>query len=221
MSTSIAQEKTGIVVLISGNGSNLQAIIDAMETSGLPVAIRAVISNRSSAYGLQRAARANIHTQTIDDRDYPNRASYETVLQTAIDSYAPDLIVLAGYMRILSPGFVSHYEGRMMNIHPSLLPHFRGLHTHRRALEARVSEHGASVHFVTKELDGGPLIVQARVPVLPDDDADRLAKRVLAMEHRIYPLAIRWYAEGRLRMRDGQPCLDDKLLSQAVDYKPE
>lgn len=217
MIDSSARSRLPIVVLISGNGSNLQAIIDAAAGADLPVDIRAVISNRADAFGLQRARRARLPTETIDQHAYPDRECYDQALQSLIDSYQPGLVVLAGYMRILGSAIVARYEGRMLNIHPSLLPSFRGLHTHERAIAAKVKEHGASVHFVTRELDGGPVIIQARVPVYPDDDADHLAARVLTVEHKIYPLAIRWYAEGRLRMHYGQVCMDGKPLHRPID----
>lgn len=193
-----------VLVLISGGGSNLQALIDAEPEA--PYRIVAVVSNVPEAFGLERARRAGIPTQTLSHRSFPNRDAYDLALADLIDRYDPGLVVLAGFMRILTPDFVARYAGRMMNIHPSLLPKYRGLHTHQRALDAGETEHGASVHFVTDELDGGPLVIQARVPVLPGDDAETLAARVLAREHLIYPLAVRWFAEGRLRLgSDGRP----------------
>lgn len=207
-----------LAVLISGSGTNLQAIIDAIAGRRLPAEIRVVISNRPDAYGLVRARRAGIPTEVLQPRDYPNRTEYDRALQACIDRYRPGLVVLAGFMRILSPEFVHHYDGRLMNIHPSLLPEFTGLQTHRRALAAGVAEHGASVHFVTEELDGGPVIIQARVPVLPGDDHESLARRVQRQEHRIYPLAIRWFAEGRLRKRGDTIYLDGAALTRPVDY---
>ena len=200
-----------LVVLISGNGSNLQAIIDAAQ-GDLPVVICAVISNRADAFGLERARRAGIETRVLDHRGYPTREDYDRALRELIDGFQPELICLAGFMRILGPEFVTHYRGHMFNIHPSLLPDFRGLHTHQRALDEGVQVHGASVHFVTEELDGGPVIVQARVPVMEEDSADSLASRVLEQEHTIYPLAIRWFAERRLRMTDHQVLLDNAPL---------
>lgn len=197
-----------VVVLLSGSGSNLQALIDA-EANGLPIRIVAVIGNRADAFGLERARRHGIPAELLNHRDYPDRESYDRDLARLIDGYAPGLVVLAGFMRILTPELVRHYQGRMMNIHPSLLPAYKGLHTHQRALDAGETEHGASVHFVTAELDGGPVVLQARVPVLPDDDAASLAARVLEQEHRIYPLAVGWFAAGRLRLgADGRPWLD-------------
>lgn len=204
-----------IVVLISGRGSNLQSIIDAVATGELPVEIRAVISNRPDARGLQRAAQAGIATQVIDHRSYPDRAAFDAALQATIDDYRPRLVVLAGFMRILTPAFVRRYRGRMINIHPSLLPEFPGLNTHQRVLDARRKETGATVHFVTEETDGGPAILQTHVPVLPGDDADSLAARVLEQEHRMYPVVIRWYAEGRVWLDpEGQIRFDNVPLER-------
>jgi len=193
----MAENKLPLVVLISGSGSNLQSIIDAVQ-QGLPVEIRAVISNKADAYGLTRAAEAGIPTAVLNNKAYPDRSSYDAALQELIDSYSPQLVVLAGFMRILTDDFVRHYEGRMMNIHPSLLPKYRGLNTHARAIEAGDAEAGCTVHFVTPELDAGPAIIQAKVPVLPNDTPEALAKRVLEQEHKIYPEAIRQFAEGKL-----------------------
>lgn len=209
----------GVLVLISGSGSNLQALIDAQADA--PYRIVAVISNVADAFGLERARRAGIPAEVLSHRTYGDRAAYDQALAALIDRYGPDLVVLAGFMRILTPAFVARYAGRMMNIHPSLLPKLRGLHTHQRALEAGETEHGASVHFVTDELDGGPLIIQARVPVLPGDDAETLAARVLTREHRIYPQAVRWFAEGRLMMgADGRPRLDGEVLDTPYLLEP-
>lgn len=200
-----------VVVLISGSGSNLQALIDSVAQDGNPARIAAVISNRSDAYGLQRAKQAGIATELLDHKQFDGREAFDAALIQAIDAHQPDLVVLAGFMRILTPGFVQHYAGRLLNIHPSLLPKYKGLHTHLRALEAGDGEHGCSVHFVTEELDGGPLVVQAVLPVMADDTAESLASRVHQQEHKIYPLAVRWFAEGRLRlgaqgaMLDGEP----------------
>jgi len=190
-------EKLPLVVLISGRGSNLKAIIDAADPL---VDIRAVISNRQQAKGLLYAKQAGIPTEIMAHTRFKTRIDFDTALQTRIDFYQPKLLILAGFMRILSPGFVAHYQGRLLNIHPSLLPAFRGLQTHQRVLESGIKEHGASVHFVTEDLDAGPVITQARVPVLPDDDEESLAARVLQVEHRIYPQAIHWFAQGRLQL---------------------
>ena len=209
-----------LVILISGSGSNLQAIIDAC-VNDLAIEIRAVISNRPHVHGLQRAEQSGIVTQVLDHREFADRQQYDAALRSLIDSFQPGLVVLAGFMRILTPEFVHHYAGRMMNIHPSLLPKFRGLHTHQRALDAGEDLHGASVHFVTEELDGGPLIVQAQLDVLPYEDAEQLAARVLKLEHQIYPLAIRWFADGRLRL-DGQGTLlfDGAKRAQPLIFRP-
>ncbi len=205
----------GLVVLISGNGSNLQAIIDAIEAGEIPAEIRAVISNNPEAYGLERARRAGIPAEVVNHRDYPDRESYDRALQAVIDRYAPDLVVLAGFMRILTPAFVEHYAGRMLNIHPSLLPRYQGLDTHRRVLEAGDPVHGVSVHFVTPELDSGPIVLQAEVPVEPGDTEDDLARKVHAEEHVIYPRVIRWFAEGRLRLDGDRVLLDGRPMRDA------
>ena len=202
-----------VVVLLSGTGSNLQALIDSMRTGDNPVRIAAVISNRSDAYGLQRARDAGIDTRSLDHKAFDGREAFDRALIELIDAFNPKLVVLAGFMRILSADFVRHYEGRLLNIHPSLLPKYKGMHTHQRALDAGDSEHGCSVHFVTEELDGGPLVVQAVVPVESDDSAQTLAQRVHAQEHRIYPLAVRWFAEGRLILGDQGALLDGQLLA--------
>lgn len=201
-----------VVVLISGGGTNLQALIDACAAGELSAEIAAVVSNRPGAGGLERAERAGIPARSLDHTPYRDRESFDRDLRELIDSYQPDLVVLAGFMRILTPALTDHYRGRMLNIHPSLLPKYQGLHTHRRALEAGDREHGVTVHFVTDELDGGPPVIQARVPVLPGDDEQRLAARVLEQEHRVYPLAVQWFAQGRLRMHNGRSMLDDQPL---------
>ncbi len=204
-----------VVILISGRGSNLQAIIEAVGHGELPLDIRAVISNRPQAAGLQRATRAGIATATIDHTLYPDRHAFDRALQACIDHYQPGLVILAGFLRILGADFVAHYHGRMLNIHPSLLPDFPGLNTHQRALDAGCKVHGASVHFVTADMDGGPVVLQARVPVYDHDTAASLAARVLEQEHRLYPVAIRWFAEGRLTINDnGQALLDGVILNQ-------
>lgn len=202
-----------VVVLLSGTGSNLQALIDSTRTGDSPVRIAAVISNRSDAYGLQRARDAGIETRSLDHKAFEGREAFDSALVELIDAFTPKLVVLAGFMRILSADFVRHYAGRLLNIHPSLLPKYKGMHTHQRALDAGDSEHGCSVHFVTEELDGGPLVVQAVVPVESDDSAQTLAQRVHTQEHRIYPLAVRWFAEGRLILGDQGALLDGQLLA--------
>jgi len=202
-----------VVVLLSGTGSNLQALIDSTRTGDSPARIAAVISNRSDAYGLQRASDAGIATRTLDHKAFEGREAFDSALIELIDTFNPKLVVLAGFMRILSADFVRHYAGRLLNIHPSLLPKYKGMHTHQRALDAGDSEHGCSVHFVTEELDGGPLVVQAVVPVESDDSAQTLAQRVHTQEHRIYPLAVRWFAEGRLILGEQGALLDGQLLA--------
>ena len=202
-----------VVVLLSGTGSNLQALIDSVRTGDSPVRIRAIISNRADAYGLQRARDAGIDTAVLDHKAFDGREAFDTALVELIDGYQPQLVVLAGFMRILSAGFVRHYHGRLLNIHPSLLPKYKGLHTHQRALEAGDGEHGCSVHFVTEELDGGPLVVQAVIPVELDDTPESLAQRVHRQEHQIYPLAVRWFAEGRLRLGEHGALLDGQPLA--------
>ncbi|WP_448682448.1 phosphoribosylglycinamide formyltransferase [Pseudomonas nicosulfuronedens] len=201
-----------VVVLISGSGSNLQALIDSLAGADTPAVIRAVISNRADAYGLERARQAGIETRFLDHKSYADRESFDAALIQAIDGFDADLVLLAGFMRILSADFVRHYQGRLLNIHPSLLPKYKGLHTHQRALEAGDAEHGCSVHFVTEELDGGPLVVQAAIPVESDDTPETLAQRVHVQEHVIYPLAMRWFAEGRVRLGEHGATLDGELL---------
>ncbi|MDY7531684.1 phosphoribosylglycinamide formyltransferase [Pseudomonas sp. Bout1] len=202
-----------VVVLLSGTGSNLQALIDSTLTCDSPARIAAVVSNRSDAYGLQRARDAGIDTRSLDHKAFEGREAFDSALIELIDAFNPKLVVLAGFMRILSADFVRHYNGRLLNIHPSLLPKYKGLHTHQRALEAGDTEHGCSVHFVTEELDGGPLVVQAVVPVESADSAQTLAQRVHTQEHRIYPLAVRWFAEGRLVLGDHGALMDGQLLA--------
>ncbi|MBQ0130731.1 MAG: phosphoribosylglycinamide formyltransferase [Comamonas sp.] len=201
-----------VVVLLSGSGSNLQALIDSKDVKESPATLRAVISNRADAPGLQRAKNAGIDTRVLDHTAFEGREAFDAALIDIIDTFNPHLVVLAGFMRILSADFVRHYQGRLLNIHPSLLPKYKGLHTHQRALEAQDREHGCSVHFVTEELDGGPLVVQAVIPVEPEDTPSSLAQRVHAQEHRIYPLAVRWFAEGRLSLDEQGALLDGQLL---------
>jgi phosphoribosylglycinamide formyltransferase 1 len=203
-----------IVILISGRGSNMRSIAEACAAERWPAQVVAVISNRPDAAGLAFAAQHAIATAVVDHRRFDTRDAFDAALAQVIDAHALDLLVLAGFMRVLGAAFVQRYEGRMLNIHPSLLPAFPGLHTHRRAIDAGCKLAGATVHFVTPELDHGPIVLQAVVPVLPDDDEARLAERVLAREHVIYPRAVRWFVEGRLRIergivtqRDGQPQL--------------
>lgn len=201
-----------IVVLLSGSGSNLQAFIDAINAGKLDAKISTVISNKADAYGLQRAQLAGVPTAVLSHKDFSDRESFDNALIDLIDPHKPDLIILAGFMRILTPGFVKHYQGRLLNIHPSLLPKYPGLHTHQRAIDDGESHGGATVHFVTEELDGGPAILQVAVPIKPNDDASSLAARVLTYEHRIYPQAAQWFAEGRLELSNNQCYLDNQLL---------
>ncbi|MCE9679507.1 phosphoribosylglycinamide formyltransferase [Shewanella sp. AS1] len=204
-------ERCRIVVLISGNGSNLQAIIDSCDDN-LQANLVGVISNKPDAYGLVRAHHNEIDTSCVIAHQGESRAEYDARLQSALDKYQPDLIVLAGFMRILSDEFVERYQGRMLNIHPSLLPKYAGLNTHQRAIDASDDEHGASVHFVIPALDAGPVILQAKVPVYPEDDAELLAQRVHEQEHAIYPLVVRWFTQNRLKMTEGVAYLDDQAL---------
>ncbi|MGR5125902.1 phosphoribosylglycinamide formyltransferase [Vibrio harveyi] len=197
-----------IVVLISGNGSNLQAILEACEDNMPNAQVAAVFSNKADAYGLERAKQFDVNDHFVDPKAFDSREDFDAELMQQIDEYQPDVIVLAGYMRILSSAFVSHYLGKMINIHPSLLPKYPGLHTHQRAIDAGDKEHGTSVHFVTEELDGGPVVLQAQVPVFEDDDADTLAARVQTQEHKIYPMVTKWLVDGRLSMTEGKAYLD-------------
>lgn len=210
-----------IVVLISGSGSNLQAIIDAILSDRINGQIAAVISNKAGVFGLERAASAGIATEVLDHRSFESREAFDAAMMQLIDSYATDLVVLAGFMRILTPEFVRHYQGRMMNIHPSLLPKYKGLHTHQRALEAGDSEHGCTVHFVTEELDGGPLIVQGRVSIDPDDSTETLQQKVHLREHQIYPLAVEWFCAGRISWSNQGVMFDNSPApAEGVQFKP-
>lgn len=201
-----------LVVLISGNGSNLQSILDACASGRINGCVAAVFSNKATAYGLTRAQQANVPAHALAASAFPDREAFDRQLMQAIDAYAPDLVVLAGYMRILSSAFVAHYHDRLLNIHPSLLPKYPGLHTHRQALENGDAEHGTSVHFVTDELDGGPVILQARVPIFAGDSEAEVTARVQHQEHRLYPLVIGWFVDGRLAMREGKAWLDGQPL---------
>jgi len=193
-----------IVVLISGRGSNMEALVRACAAQHWPAQVVAVLSNRPDAAGLAWARQQGLATEAVDHRAHASREAFDRALQQAVDRHRPDLVVLAGFMRVLGADFVRHYAGRLLNIHPSLLPAFPGLHTHRRALEAGCKVAGATVHFVTEALDHGPIVIQAAVPVRPDDDERTLAARVLASEHCILPLAVRWFVEGALRIEDGR-----------------
>lgn len=209
-----------LAVLISGRGSNLQALIDAVAAPDYPAEIMLVISNRPDAPGLARAAAAGIATQVIDHKAFPDRAAFDAALDRALRDHAIELVCLAGFMRLLTDGFVTAWLDRMINIHPSLLPAFKGLHTHERALAAGVRVAGCTVHFVRPAMDEGPIIVQAAVPVLPDDTAEALAARVLAAEHRCYPAAVRWIAERRLRVVDGRVEIDGAAAAAAPLLNP-
>ena len=200
-----------IVILISGRGSNMEAIVRAQRAQAWPARIAAVISNKPDAAGLAFAQAHGIPTAVVVNQAYASREAFDAALQATIDGFAPDLVVLAGFMRILTTPFVEHYAGRMLNIHPSLLPRFPGLHTHRQALAAGVDEHGATVHFVTAELDHGPAVLQARIPVLPGDTEDSLAQRLLVEEHTIYPQAVRLFVEDRISIEDGDVHIADAI----------
>ncbi|MFT6348932.1 MAG: phosphoribosylglycinamide formyltransferase-1 [Psychromonas sp.] len=204
-----------IVVLLSGNGSNLQNIIDKLHNTELNnehIEIVAVLSNKADAYGLQRAQVAGIIHKAIISKGISSREQYDALLSQEIDQYQPDLIVMAGFMRILSAQFIDKYLGRMLNIHPSLLPKYQGINTHQRAIDAGDSEHGVSVHFVTEELDSGATVLQAQVPIFSEDSVEQLAERVLTQEHLIYPLAIQWFLSGRLSMLNNHALLDGLIL---------
>jgi phosphoribosylglycinamide formyltransferase-1 len=201
-----------IVVLISGGGTNLQAIIDACKAEDYPGNIVGVVSNKADAYGLTRAENADIAHCVLSHKDFDSREIYDQALIKQIDLYQADVVVLAGFMRILTPEFVQHYQGKLINIHPSLLPKYQGLHTHQRAIDAGDKEHGVSVHYVTEELDGGPVILQAKVPIFEGDSADDLALRVHEQEHRIYPLVVKWCCNQRISMHNDTVLFEGKAL---------
>ncbi|WP_191600293.1 phosphoribosylglycinamide formyltransferase [Marinomonas algicola] len=202
-----------VVVLISGSGSNLQALIDQSLEGKLDITIKAVISNKADAFGLERAKKANIPAVFIDHKKFSTREEFDAALQYEIDQHKAELVVLAGFMRILTEGFTRHYDGKMLNIHPSLLPKFKGLNTHQRAIDAGDKEHGVSVHFVTAELDAGAVVLQAVTEIEPSDDAESLSKKVHNLEHKIYPLAIKWFSQKRLAYKSGKVMLDSERLS--------
>lgn len=208
-------EAKRLVILVSGGGSNLQSLIDGCASGEINATVSAVISNNPDAGGLERAANAGIPNLAIDHTAFDSREAFDQALSELIDSFSPDLVILAGFMRILTAQFVDHYLGRMMNIHPSLLPAYPGLHTHRRAIEAGDKKAGATVHFVTPELDGGPSIIQAQVEIEPDDDEGSLATRVLSFEHKIYPQAVKWFCDNRLIMHNNHVLLDNKAISES------
>ncbi|TLU61324.1 phosphoribosylglycinamide formyltransferase [Thalassotalea litorea] len=207
-------DKKRIVVLISGSGSNLQALIDACGTGHIAGEVVGVVSNIADAFGLTRAENAGVANQVLSHREFSSRDAYDQQLIQCIDEYTPDLVVLAGFMRILTPEFVQHYQGKLLNIHPSLLPKYQGLNTHQRAIDAGDETHGVSVHFVTEELDGGPVILQAKVPVFAEDTASDLAERVHEQEHRIYPLVVNWFCQDRLTMSENCAILDNEPLAE-------
>ncbi|GGZ98879.1 phosphoribosylglycinamide formyltransferase [Arenicella chitinivorans] len=204
------------VVLISGGGSNLQAFIDQIEAGQLPLDIALVISNKPEAFGLERATRAGIDTLVVNHKAYPSRDDFDRALQRAIDAATPDLVILAGFMRILTADFVNHFRHRLINIHPSLLPKYPGTNTHQRALDAGDTWHGASIHFVVPEVDAGPIILQGRLKIRSDDNADQLQQRIHKIEHQLYPLAARWFAEQRLSQHNGKVLLDGETSDQQL-----
>ena len=215
-------ERPRILVLASGSGSNLQALLEASRERDFPADIVAVGSNRPQAFALERAAQAGIETFTVDHTHYDTREAFDAALRLEMERRQPDLVVLAGFIRILTPELVRAFQGRMLNVHPSLLPKYRGLNTHQRAIDAGDALHGVSIHFVTEDLDGGPVIAQAQLPILPDDNAESLAERVQAQEHLLYPIVIRWFCEGRLQLAgsdriqfDGEPLAQVLTLSAA------
>jgi phosphoribosylglycinamide formyltransferase-1 len=213
-----------IVILISGRGSNMRALIERSRAADAAYSVAAVLSDRADAGGLEVARQFGVDARAVPRPAGSERAGYDRVLAAAVTEYSPSLIVLAGFMRILSAEFVERFAGRILNIHPSLLPKYAGLHTHRRALEAREAEHGVTVHFVTEQLDGGPPVIQARVPILPGDTETTLSQRVLIQEHIIYPLAVNWFCQGRLRCEAGKAQLDGRPLLKPVqigDLEPE
>ncbi len=214
-----APEKLSLVVLISGGGSNLQAIIDAIKNNSLDAKIKAVISNQAAAAGLDRAARENITSHIVEHKSYPSRETFDRAMIQLIDAHQADLVVLAGFMRILSKTFIEHYQHRLINIHPSLLPKYKGLNTHQQALRNNDTVHGASVHYVNHELDSGPIVIQSKIPVLTADTVKTLAARVLLVEHQIYPTVIQMIAEARLSFDKNQLCLDDKPLTEPLLWK--
>ncbi|GGW95855.1 phosphoribosylglycinamide formyltransferase [Alteromonas halophila] len=210
----MSNDRKTLCVLISGNGSNLQAIIDRIEAGKLNATIGCVISNQPQAYGLQRAQQAGIDNYCLSHRDYESREAYDEALAALLARYQPDCVVLAGFMRILTESFVNRFSGQLVNIHPSLLPKYKGLNTHQRAIDNGDDVHGVSVHYVTPELDGGPVIVQSRVPVFSEDTADELASRVQEQERQLYPLVLDWICNDRLYMKDNKAVLDNEELPQ-------
>ncbi len=206
--------KTRIVVLISGSGTNLQALIDTIERGDIDAKICAVVSNVDNVAGIERAANHGIPAFVVNHKSFPNRESFDERMIEIIDSQGPDLVVLAGFMRILTPVFTDHYAGRILNIHPSLLPKYQGLNTHQRAIDAGDNEHGATIHFVTADLDGGPIIIQSKVSIEENETAASLAKKVQKQEHLIYPLVVKWFSDGRLQLIDDCCQLDGEALQK-------
>jgi len=212
-------KKASLVVLISGTGSNLQAIIDAINNKQLDAEIKAVISNQVSATGLDRAAKENISTHLIEHKSYPSRETFDQAMIQIIDAAGADLVVLAGFMRILSKPFIDHYQHRLINIHPSLLPKYKGLNTHQQVIDNNDTVHGASVHYVSHELDSGPIVIQAEIPVLASDSAETLAARVLIEEHKIYPVAIKLHTQNRIHFENDQLLYDNQVLTKPLLWK--
>ncbi len=212
-------KKASLVVLISGSGSNLQAIIDAIKDNQLNAEIKTVISNRVTAKGLDRAAKENISTHVIDHKQYSSREAFDKAMMQVIDHENPELVILAGFMRILSNSFIDHYQHRLLNIHPSLLPRYKGTNTHQQALKNNDKVHGASVHYVGRELDSGPVVIQGEVPVLADDTVETLAARVLKEEHKIYPMAIKMHLDNRISFNNNQILLDNQALLKPLLWK--
>lgn len=207
---------TRAVVLISGSGSNLQAFIDQIDTGDLPIQLSLVISNKADAYGLERAKSAGIATAVVDHKRYASRLAFDQALIAAIDEVRPDIIILAGFMRILTPDFVNQYTNKLVNIHPSLLPKYPGTNTHQRALDAGDEWHGASIHFVVPEVDAGPIILQGRLPIMPNESAESLQQRIHKIEHQLYPQAIKWFAEQRLSFDAGKVLLDGETAAEQL-----
>lgn len=212
MNSSNTDKPCNLVVLISGSGSNLQSFIDYIAAGDLKANIAAVFSNRPGVQGLQRAAAAGIKTETIDHTLFESREAFDQTMINNIDQYQPDLIILAGFMRILTPSFVKHYSGRLLNIHPSLLPNYPGLNTHQRAIDAGDKKAGATVHFVTEQLDGGPPVLQASTDIEKNDNPEKLAERIIPLEHKIFPLAAKWFSEGRLKLEGNYAKLDSQII---------
>ena len=212
----MSQAITRAVILISGSGSNLQAFIDQVNSGELDIEISLVISNKADAYGLERANNAAINSDCINHRDFSSRLEFDQALMQRIDQVKPDMVILAGFMRILTPEFVNHYQGRLINIHPSLLPKYPGVDTHQRAIDAEDQWHGASIHFVVPEVDAGPVILQGRLAINSDDTAESLQQRIHKIEHKLYPLAVKWFSQKRLENKNGKILLDGELSSKQL-----